>query len=502
MPDDSHKRRTLRGIAWNFLRVIGQTGLSLGVGIALARMLPPADFGLLAIAMVFISLAELVASLGMGPAIIQLKTLSNRHLQVATTLSLVMGTLLVLLFWGIAIPVAEIFHDPRVADVLKLLSIGLWFSALSAVSRGMLMRQLDFRRLFKVDISAYLVGHAVVSVSLAAMGFGVWSLVLGTVVALTLSAIFLLFMSPPRLPLSLARKEISELFSFGGGVSLNNAINYLAANVDYLVIGKSLDATLLGLYSRAYQLVTLPLSKIASTLSSVMFPAYAEIQADQEKLRRAYLMAVNVTALVTYPILAGMAVAADTVITGLYGEPWRQAGNALTVLCLAGMFKAVFHLAGAIAQATGNIYSEVKRQSVYLLTLTIGCISMVNYGIVAVAWAVVAGSLWLYLSMAHLACEIVGASYGEFLKSQWPGVVMSIAIISAELLALAFLPTSWAAPWRLAALMMVASLTFMVSFFLLPRRVLGEMPAWLVLNHAHHFPESIRIRLSRHFSRE
>lgn len=497
----SHASKTIRGIAWNFLRVFGQTLLSLGAGIVLARMLPPADFGLLALAMVFIGFAELVASIGMGPAIVQQKNLSETHIQAATTLSLLVGSVLMLACWLFAVPLSRFFGDIRVAGILRVLSVGLWFSAATAVNRGLLQRRLDFRRLFFIDVGAYVFGYVGVAIVMALLGHGVWSLVFGTVVSLILQALLVLLAEPPRLRLSLAKRETAELLGFGSGVSINNTINYLAANVDYLVIGKLLNATLLGLYTRAFQLVTMPLSKIAATLSGALFPSYAEIQSDPERLGRAYLKAVNATALLTFPILAGFAVGADIVIVGLYGENWRPAVPAFRILSLAGVFKAIFHLAGPVAQATGNIYGEVRRQAIYLAVLSLGCYLAAPHGIEAVAGAVVVGSLWLYLAMAQLVQRITGCTWKDFLLAQAPGVAVSL-LIAAVQGSFLWAERAWMnfpAPLALALLIALSGLTGLWAFFYLDARWVGPMPAWICRHYAHKFPGPLRTWIARRF---
>ncbi len=499
---ESHKQRTLRGFNWNFLLVSAQTLLGFGVVVVLARLLPPADFGLLAIAMVFIGFAELVAALGMGPAIIQLKQLQESHLQVATTLSVLMGTTLLVLFWLTADVIAGFFGDLRIADVLRVLSVGLWFSAFAAVSRGLLMRRLDFKSLFKVDVTAYILGYAGVGIVLAVLGYGVWSLVMGTVASLLLSALALLYLSPPRLRPFLARKEVADLIGFGSGFSLNNTINYLAGSLDSMVIGKYLNPSLLGLYNRAYHLIITPLSKIAAALTPVMFPSYAEIQDERARLKRSYLRVVNATALLTFPILAGLAVSAEYVMTGLYGENWGPASGALRILSFAGMLKVIFHLAGPVAQAAGQVFAEMRRQSIYFIILIIGCLALVPYGVEAVAGAVVLGSLWLYLSMAELTNRILDCSWSEFFGAQIPGIVISGVVVLAQLLVIGV--AQWreplAPPLMLAVLVAVSALAFALGFFHLPERIVGDMPAWLVLHYAHHFPAPVRAWLVRRFS--
>lgn len=497
----SHTQKTVRGIAWNFLRVFGQTALSLGTGIVLARLLPPADFGLLALAMVFIGFAELVASVGMGPAVVQQQNLSPLHVRVATTLSLAVGTVLALCCWLLASPLATFFDDPRVADILRVLSVGLWFSAATAVNRGLLQRRLDFRQLFYIDVGSYAFGYTGVATTLALLDFGVWSLVFGTVTSLVLQALLVAFVEPPPRRLALSRPEALQLLGFGSGVSINNTINYLAANVDYIVIGKLLNATVLGLYTRAFQLVTMPLSKIAATLGGALFPSYAEIQNDPKRLGRAYLKAVNATALLTFPILTGFAVSAEIVIVGLYGENWRPATAAFRILCLAGVFKAIFHLAGPVAQATGNIFGEVRRQTVYLAVLTTGCLLAAPYGIEAVAWAVVAGSLWLYLAMAQLVRRITGCGWADFFRSQLPGACVS-ALIAIVQLACIRLDSLWLhLPPTLSLILLIAvsGLAGAWAFFYLDPRLVGPMPAWLCRHYAHKIPQPFRSWVERRF---
>ncbi len=273
----------------------------------------------------------------MVSSIIRLKVLEPAHIKIATTLSLLMGSVLVLLLWVIAQPAAAFFGRPQVADMLRVLSVGLWFTSLAAVSRGQLLRRLDFKYLVRVDISAYLLGYAGVAISLALAGFGVWSLVLGSTASALVTAFALLYLSPPRLTLTLPKREVRDLLGFGSGMSLIVSINFLSNNVDSLIIGRFLSPALLGLYSRAMQLCTLPLNRIAATLSAVMFPSFAEIRDDRERLKESYLKVVNLVALISFPLLAGLAMGAKFVIIGLYGENWVGATAVLRILRRPGV---------------------------------------------------------------------------------------------------------------------------------------------------------------------
>ncbi len=513
----SHKQRTLRGINWNFLRVLGQTFLGMVVVVVQARLLLPSDFGLVAIAVIFIGFAELISVLGVGAAVIRVATPQHSQIRAATKMSLLIISVLIVLLLAIAQPVANFFAEPELTQIIKVLSVGLWFSGFSAVSRGLLMRRLDFKRLFIVDITAYLFGYAVVGISLAALGFGVWSLVIGSLTTMLLSAFSLLYFVPPIFTVRLSERKTEKLLeerrhhrrddetltlsgriggmlSFGGGMSLIGIVNYLALNVDYIIVGKFLNPALLGLYSRAYQLVMLPLNKIASTMSTVMFPSFAEIQNDSARIKRSYLMMVNAIALITFPVLAGIATGAEYVIVGLYGENWRGAAEALRILTIAGMLKAVCHMAAPVMQATGYVYAELRRQFVYFLVIAVGCLGAVRYGIEAVSWAVVIGALWFYLSMARFVTRILSSSWKDFISAQIPGMTVAAAVVLAQFLVIALLhgTKSLAAPFVLVILAAVSCITYVLCLLYFPKRIIGEIPTWFIQNYARHAPARIR----------
>lgn len=497
----SLKQRTLRGVVWNFFRVFGQTVFGFVAGIVLARLLPPEDFGLLALATVFIGVADLISSVGMGPAIVQRATLSEQHVRVATTLSLISGTLLTAIFWWLAVPISLFFNEPRVADIIPVLAVGLGISATMAAGRGLLIRKMDFQRLFVIDLGAYLVGYAGISIVMAVLGYGVWSLVAGTVASLVLQSVAIAWVAPPRFPLSLSRREALELLGFGSEISVNNIVNYFARNVDSVVIGKYHDATPLGFYSRAFNLAAMPVSRIASSVSGALFPSYAELQNDRRRLSRAYLKAVNATALLTFPILIGFVISAEPVIVGLYGEAWRPAIVVFQILAFSGLFKTIFHLAGAVAQATNHVRAEIGRQLVYLLILTVGSLALVERGIEAVASVVVVASLWMYLSMAHLVRRIVGFSWRDFFAAQIPGVLLSLVVALAEWLVLQLdrACLSLPAPLTLLLVILVSAVAVLLALLFLPARYLGEIPASFFQHLAPRLPAAWRNWIGKRF---
>ena len=218
-----------------------------GVGVLLARILTPADFGLAALVYVVLGLAQPLGDLGLGLAVVRRAGLTERHVRTAFTGSVLVGIAVAVLV-AVAAPLgAAAMGDARVTPVLRLLSAGIAIRGAAAVADALLRRNLDFRRQFLIETASYLVGYGGVAVTLSLLGYGVWSLVWGGLTqTLVASGLQLAVVRPPVRPL-LARRELEDLLGFGLGASVSACINYVALNADYFVIGRLMGAFDLGL---------------------------------------------------------------------------------------------------------------------------------------------------------------------------------------------------------------------------------------------------------------
>src|SRR5262249_51859833 len=156
-----------------------------------------------------------------------------------------------------------------------------------------------------------------------------------------------------------------ELLSYGVGAGSSSMAGYLAVNADNFIVGRLLGATSLGLYARAYNLMNLPYVYVASVLSGVLFPAFAQIQTDIPRLRRGYLTMTRLTAVIAGPSMAALAIAAPSLVPTLYGPAWAGVVSPLQILCAAGYFRSLYNVGGIVAHSVGQVYSELKRQLGY-----------------------------------------------------------------------------------------------------------------------------------------
>lgn len=438
--------RTVRAGQWRMASWGVKTTLQLGVGVLLARLLAPAEFGLAGLAMVVIAFAQMVSELGLGLAVVQRRPLTERHLRTAFTASVLLGLAVAAVLCLLAGPAARLLRTPELPPLLRAMTLMFVFGAIGATARATLQRALDFRRLFAIDVASYGLGYATVAVPLALGGYGAWSLVWGSVVQAGLGAVLALrFGAHPLRPL-LARTELRELCGYGVAATLNQLVNGTARNADTLLVGRLLGPAALGVYSRAFSLMTLPLYAVGDVMWHVLLPAMAEVRDDRARLGRAWLAAVQASVLAAAPMMAGLAVAAPQVAAGVYGPAWAGMAAPLRVLALAGVFRAVYHVSGALTHATGQVVAELGRQSAFAALVVAGTLAGARWGVTGVAAGVGIAIVFMYLAMARLSLRITGLRWRDFFAAQVPGAALGALVGAAAWTAAALLGPRGAGP--------------------------------------------------------
>ncbi len=479
----THTERTITGVKYNFLNTVSKTLLQFVVGVVLARLIPPQEFGLMGMAYVFIGLANLFSTLGMGAAVIQRKDLTENHIRAATTLSFLLGSILLLFFYFASPAISAFYNEPRLTNIIRVISILFIFQGVYSITRGISARRIDFKTIFNVELYAFLIGQGVVSVTFAVLNFGVWSLVYGRIATGILSFVLLFAKEKHSFKPYFKKQETKELLGFGSGVSLIGIFNYAASNVDYLIIGKFLNAFSVGLYTRAYTLMTIPIAQISQTMSGVLFSAYSEIQDDIKRLANAYLKSIGIIAFLGFPIIAAMVVNAAYIIEGLYGKNWIGAIEVFKILSVAAFLKIVTHTQGAVTKATGKVFNEVWRQFIYLIFITLGILIGVKFGgLEGVGYGIIVASAWLYFSMSLLVTKILNLKMTDFFKAQIPGLVISLILFVVDHI-FVFLIENFASQIhvtiKLGIMVIVSTAVILLSIILLPRSIKGDLPEWV-----------------------
>jgi O-antigen/teichoic acid export membrane protein len=378
--------KSITGLRWATLDYATKQVLQLVTTIILARFLLPADFGLIGMILVITGFVAIFKDLGTGAAIIQSKNISNRALSSIFWMNVGFGCIATLSLTVSASLIAKFYNDPAVAPLLRLMSVTFLISSLTVLHQSLLQRDLLFGRLAKINITSTFIG-SLVGITAAVYGAGAMSLVYQTIVASLLSTILLWTSTIWHPQLTFDWSELSKIKNYSLNLTGYSIFNYFARNADYLLIGSMLGATALGYYTLAYQFMFYPVQIVSNVVSRVMFPAYAQIQNDDLRLKRAYLrMAVSIS-WVTFPVMVGLGAVSHSLISAVFGDRWRPAAPILVVLAFVGLIQSISTTVSTIYQAKGRTDWMFRWSIVSSILRTIAFAIGLRWGAVGVAIA-------------------------------------------------------------------------------------------------------------------
>jgi PST family polysaccharide transporter len=459
----------------------GGQALSLVVFVILARLLVPEDFGLVALAMVFVSLAQLVVDQGLGDALIQRREITREHIDTAFWVAVATGVLLTVVTVLLAGPIAAAVGEPELAPILQVLSITFVLSAFSSIPIALLSRELAFRSL-AIRAVASIVGGGVVGIGMAFLGFGAWSLVGQQVAAAVLSVITLWPVTPWRPGLRASRDEFNDLFPFGLRVLGSDILGFVSRNADNFLIGVFLGAVPLGIYAVGHRILDVSQRLLINVARKITFPAFSRLQHDEVRLARAYLRVTRTGSVLILPGYVGLALVAPELTVLLFGATWTDAGPVAAIMFLSGPVLGAQAFSGSLLYAAGHPEVVLRFRVIATAANVAGFVAAVPFGILAVAAAfTIRAYLFLPLLLVwtrrHAAVPI-----GEYL-AQVRGTAVATVAMAAVMAAVKLLVADRIG---LATLLVIEVATGTVAFFavlwLVDRAVLRE--AWAVVGQA------------------
>ena len=346
-------REAARGVAWAFVATIATrlvTLLSLAV---LARVLAPADFGLLAFALVFLTYLDVIGDLGTGAALIYWPDRQEDVAQLTFIVSMITGLAWMALTLALAPAVADFFDSPNGTPVLRALALSFPLRALGNTHDALLQRELRFRARALPEL-AQSAGKAAIAIPLALTGFGVWSLVWGQIGGLALWAGLLWIVSPWRPSWHLPRGLGAPVFRYGRGVVAVNVVAAVVHHIDFVIVGRVLGTVALGFYQIAYRIPDVILTLVVRVTGKVLFPAFSRIHGAGTALRSGYLTALRMLSLLTLPAVAALVILAEPLVLTAFGSQWRPSIPLLQAFAVYVGLRATGSYAGDVLKATGR----------------------------------------------------------------------------------------------------------------------------------------------------
>ena len=493
---DNLTKSTLFGLAWQYTAFFSEAFLQLMVLAILARLLSPEDFGIVGLAMVIVGFAELFSQMGVGPALIQRSELTAVHIRVGFTISILLSLLLTLILIAASPWVAVFFRNDQITSVFSVISLNFFFSGFGVVAESLLKRDLQFKKLMWSRVGSYFFGYALIGITLAWLGYGVWTLVGATLGQSLLKSVMLLFLKPHPIIPSLSRREMRELLVFGGGFTLARFLNYSANQGDYFVVGRVMGPQALGVYSRAYQLMMLPAKYFGQVLSVVLFPVMAKLQDKREQLTKTYLIGIAMIALVSAPLGALMVTTAPEIVKVLLGPKWSETIIPFQILALGVLPRGVYKIDDALARALGAMYRRSVRDAIYATAVVLGTVIGLRWGLSGVAVGVLCAVTLNYILALRMSMKLLDCSWPEIIKALSPALYATIVVASVAMFVRYWLYAFFLPAWIILGVSALMSVASMVGLFLLQPQALGvygtdTLKRFLPLLPVQRFPKTV-----------
>lgn len=435
----SLKQKTISGLSWSFVDQMGNLVISFVVGIVLARLLSPREFGLIGMIIVFVAISESFINSGFSNALIRKQNCTNTDYSTVFYFNLVVGFLFFLLL-NISTPaISSFFNEPELQPIVRVMAWILMVNSLSIIQRTILVKRVDFKLFARISIISSLSSGAIALI-MAFNGYGVWSLVAQRLSKQILETLFLWIWNNWRPQLLFSWDSFKELFDFGSKLLISGLIDTIYRNVYYLIIGKFFSAQELGYYTKADDFKRIPSEGLNGVISRVSFPVLSSIQDDKPRLKTNYQELIRSTMFITFILMMGLAAVSEPMVITLIGEKWRPSIVYLQLLCFVGMMYPLHALNLNMLQVSGRsdlfLKLEVIKKLLAIPIILIG----IYWGVKAMIIGMIINSQIAYLLNSYWSGKFVGYSTKEQALDIFPSFSFAISMGLAVYLLGSFLP--------------------------------------------------------------
>jgi len=462
-----------RGVKWVAGAKLASQLITWGVTIYVMRLLAPSDYGLLAMCTVVLGLLGMFAEVGLGPALIQRKEVSEQDLRQAMGVVWLVNLGLFLLANALAPLVAAFYGEPRLQPLLHVLSLQFLLLPLAIVPDVRLQRRLEYKQRSLVELSAALVGSQA-TLFMALFGAGVWSLVAGMLATQAWRMGALNWCAPGQPRPEWSPKGMGSLLGFGGSLTATRLLWYSFTQADVAIVGRVLGDQALGWYSVSMHLASLPVQRMAGILNQVLFPILSRNQHDLPAIRAGVLQMLGYIGLLSFPLLWGMASVAPEIVSVVLGKGWEGAVLPLQVLCLVMPFRTLTQMLPTVTDALGQPGINFRNVLLSCLLMPPAFYLGTRWGIKGVAYAwLLAYPVVLFFNMRRMLAAI-GVPAEAVARRAGPAVLCAALMFGAVTLLRAPL-AGQPRPWALLVEVLGGMLAYGLASLLLNRAMVAEV---------------------------
>ncbi|MDP2537247.1 MOP flippase family protein [Alteromonas stellipolaris] len=428
------KKKAFSSVAWaGSIQFISQI-VNFALGIILARLLTPNDFGLMAMVLVFTGISQLLTDFGLSSSLIQKDKVEKNEAFTCFVINFLIGLLFTIVLVLNSENISNFYNEPKLTILVIVLAPIFLLNSICSVPNALMARELQHKKIALIEMGSLLLG-TIVAVILAFSGLGIWSLVAQQFIRSIVKAFLLTLLSKFKLE-KFDFNTISSLLNFSINVFFTRLIQQISEQTDKIIVGRYIGTTDLGFYSRAFHLTTFPIYNITRVVGNVMFPALSKIKHDVTKIGQIYLRLVGIISVLTFPILVGFAVLSESIILSLLGEQWLPMKPYFIFFSLTSMLASIGQISGSfyLSQGRADIHLKLNlfTQPLKIVLLIIG----IQWGMIGVlvsyAVSVVVGSFGAFFTLSHILGIRVREILFSMLIPAFASLIMFLAIWGIE----------------------------------------------------------------------
>ena len=423
--EDSLKQKTVRGVGWSFIDNIASSGITFLVGLVLARLLTPEEYGVMAIIAIFIAISNSIIDSGFSNALIRKIKVERVDYNTVFYFNLLVSIILYIFLFFSAPVISAFFKEPELIEITRVIAWILIINALAIIPRTQLVRNVDFKTQTKVSLISS-VSSGGIGIVMAIAGMGIWSLVGQQLSRQFLNTLFLWVYTKWKPMFEFSLQSFKELFGFGSKLLLSGLLDTIYKDIYYIVIGRFYTSAQLGQYTRAQQFNMIFSSNLTSVVQRVSYPVLSSIQEEPERLREAYRKVIKSTMLITFACMLGLAAVAKPLILILIGDKWLPAVDFLQIICFSGMLYPLHAINLNILQVKGRsdlfLKLEIIKKIIAIGPIVVGIL----YGIECMLWGSVVTSFVAYFLNSYYSAHLINYPTIEQIKDILPTFLISL----------------------------------------------------------------------------
>jgi O-antigen/teichoic acid export membrane protein len=431
------RSRALKGVAWKGISTVFLQLTRIATAFVLARLLAPDDYGLAAIVLILSGLVIIFSDLALGVALVQRRELTEDDRCTVFWTSAATGLMFTLIGIALSGPVADFYNNPELKPLFAVFSLSFVVTSLSSTQSALLNREMDFKSLEIRKMAAVAVG-AVVGITLAALGYGAWALIVQQLAIAGVSTVLLIVLSPWRPKFRYSFKSLRSLGGFSGNVFGTQLLFWTNRNLDNILVGRFLGPAALGAYTVAYNVMLMPFSQIASPIQEVLFPAFSLLQDEADRIAAAWLRLNRVVGALTIPGLLGLMAVAPDFVSVVLGDKWHSATPVIQILAWVGLLQSLQRMNSSILEARNHTGALLRYAIIVLVASAAAFVGGLPFGIVGVATGYAISSTIVEPYYTWITGRAIGVSMLTILKT-FSGIaqasgLMLVAVLAARLL--------------------------------------------------------------------